>query len=78
MTLGEKYVGLKPQSLNFTEAGSLPLVSLTSLAALKSVGAPWAPGAQGPEKNTNIKSYSPEMGFHVLPADPGRRATSHD
>jgi len=34
-------VGLKPRNLNFTEAGSLPLVALTSLQALKLAGAPW-------------------------------------
>ncbi len=33
---------------------------------------------QGPEKHTNIKEYSPEADLSVLPAVPGRRATSHD
>ncbi len=38
-----------------------------------------SPGiAQGPEKNTNMKSYFLEAGFDVLPAVPGRRATNHD
>ena len=31
-----------------------------------------------PEKHTNITEYFPETGFDVLPAAPGRRATSHD
>ncbi len=34
--------------------------------------------SQGPEKNTNIKDYFPEMGFNVFLAVPGRRATTHD
>ena len=33
---------------------------------------------QSPEKHTNTKEYFPETGFDVLPAVPGRRATSHD
>ncbi len=49
----------------------------------KFIGFRWAfisqtPVTQGPEKHTNIKEYFPEMGFDLLPAVPGRRATSHD
>ncbi len=36
------------------------------------------PSRQGPEKHTDIKEYFRETGFDVLPAVPGRRATSHD
>ncbi len=36
------------------------------------------PQDHGPEKHTNIKEHVPETGFDVLPAVPGRRATSHD
>ncbi len=36
----------------------------------------WA--CQGSEKHTSKKEYFPETGFDVLPAGPGRRATSHD
>ena len=38
----ESQVGHMPASLNFTEAGSLPLVALTTLQALRKAGAPWA------------------------------------
>lgn len=38
----ESQVGLKPGALSFEEAGSLPLVALTDLQALKMTGAPWA------------------------------------
>jgi len=37
----ESQVGLKPTSLGFEEAASLPLVALTDLQALKMTGAPW-------------------------------------
>lgn len=37
----ESQVGLKPNALSFEEAGSLPLVALTDLQALKQAGAPW-------------------------------------
>jgi len=40
VSLREKDTGLKPKSMNFTEAGAAPLVAQTSLAALKSVGTP--------------------------------------
>lgn len=38
----ESQVGLKPASLGFREAASLPLVGLTDLQALRKAGAPWA------------------------------------
>jgi len=41
VTLREQDTGIKPKSLNFTQAGAMPLVAQTSLAALKAVGAPW-------------------------------------
>jgi len=34
--------GLKPKSLNFTEAGTIPLVGFTSLECLTKTGAPWS------------------------------------
>lgn len=37
----ESQVGLKPRSLDFQSAASLPLVSLTDLQALRQTGAPW-------------------------------------
>jgi len=37
----ESQVGLKPTSMSFEEAGSLPLVALTDYQAFKKVGAPW-------------------------------------
>jgi NADPH:quinone reductase-like Zn-dependent oxidoreductase len=37
----ESQVGLKPQSLNFTEAASLPLAALTDYQAFKKAGSPW-------------------------------------
>jgi len=37
----ESQVGLKPTSMSFAEAGSLPLVALTGYQAFKKVGAPW-------------------------------------
>jgi NADPH:quinone reductase-like Zn-dependent oxidoreductase len=37
--------GLKPKSLNFTAAGTIPLVGFTSLECLKETGAPWAESA---------------------------------
>jgi len=45
LAMRERDVGLKPKSINFTEAGVLPLVAETSLQALKLAGAPWEPGA---------------------------------
>jgi len=45
VALREKDTGLKPKSMSFTQAGAMPLVALTSLAALKAVGAPWKNGA---------------------------------
>ena len=38
----EAQVGLKPKSLNFTEAGTIPLVGLTALECLQKAGAPWS------------------------------------
>jgi len=38
-------IGRKPSTMNFTEAGSVPLCGLTALSALKAVGAPWKSGA---------------------------------
>eukprot|EP01062_Namystynia_karyoxenos_P070615 TRINITY_DN65974_c0_g1_i1.p2 TRINITY_DN65974_c0_g1~~TRINITY_DN65974_c0_g1_i1.p2 ORF type:complete len:336 (+),score=149.37 TRINITY_DN65974_c0_g1_i1:80-1087(+) len=37
----EKQTGLKPASLDFVSAGTMPLVGLTSLECLKKTGAPW-------------------------------------
>jgi len=37
-------VSLKPSSMNFQEAGALPLDALTALGALKLAGAPWRTG----------------------------------
>lgn len=45
VTLREQDTGIKPKSMNFTQAGTMPLVAQTSLAALKAVGAPWKNGA---------------------------------
>lgn len=42
VTVNEGSAGLMPSSLNFTEAGALPLVAQTSLKALKLLGAPWS------------------------------------
>jgi len=41
----ESQVGLKPESLSFEGAASLPLVALTGLQALKMTGAPWRENA---------------------------------
>ncbi|CAE8743657.1 unnamed protein product [Polarella glacialis] len=41
VVLRETGVGIKPKSISFTEAGTLPLVAQTSLQALKLCGAPW-------------------------------------
>lgn len=38
----ESQVGLKPVSLNFQQAASLPLAAMTDLQALQKTGAPWA------------------------------------
>ena len=40
--VSEKQTGLKPTTLNFTEAGSIPLVGLTALEMLQKTGAPWS------------------------------------
>lgn len=40
--VSEAQTGLKPKALNFTEAGSIPLVGLTALEMLQKTGAPWA------------------------------------
>jgi len=37
----ESQVGLKPESLTFTEAATLPLVALTDYQAFKKAGSPW-------------------------------------
>ena len=37
----EVQVGLMPTTLNHTEAGTIPLVGLTSLEMLQKTGAPW-------------------------------------
>lgn len=37
----ESQVGLKPESLSFSEAASLPLVALTDYQVFKKAGAPW-------------------------------------
>ena len=39
--VAEAQAGLKPQSLNFTEAGTVPLVGLTAIEMLQKTGAPW-------------------------------------
>jgi alcohol dehydrogenase len=41
-TVEESHLGLVPPSLSLLEAASLPLVSMTSRAALHAAGAPWA------------------------------------
>lgn len=41
VAIDSNYAGLMPLTMNFTEAGVLPLVGQTSLAALKELGAPW-------------------------------------
>jgi NADPH:quinone reductase-like Zn-dependent oxidoreductase len=38
----EAQAGLKPKTLNFTEAGTIPLVGLTALECLQRTGAPWS------------------------------------
>jgi NADPH:quinone reductase-like Zn-dependent oxidoreductase len=43
--VSEGSIGLKPNKMNFTEAGSVPLCGLTALSALKAIGAPWKSGA---------------------------------
>eukprot|EP00746_Dinoflagellata_sp_MGD_P066645 gnl/MRDRNA2_/MRDRNA2_27584_c0_seq1.p1 gnl/MRDRNA2_/MRDRNA2_27584_c0~~gnl/MRDRNA2_/MRDRNA2_27584_c0_seq1.p1 ORF type:complete len:381 (+),score=59.44 gnl/MRDRNA2_/MRDRNA2_27584_c0_seq1:102-1244(+) len=45
VTLRQEDAGIKPQNINFTEAGSLPLVAQTSLQALKLAGAPFKNGS---------------------------------
>eukprot|EP00928_Gymnodinium_smaydae_P056304 TRINITY_DN39704_c0_g1_i1.p1 TRINITY_DN39704_c0_g1~~TRINITY_DN39704_c0_g1_i1.p1 ORF type:complete len:500 (+),score=76.34 TRINITY_DN39704_c0_g1_i1:45-1502(+) len=41
-SVAEIAVAKKPKSLSWVEAGSMPLCALTSLGALKAVGAPWS------------------------------------
>lgn len=38
----EQQVGLKPKTMSFSDAGTLPLVGFTTLQALRETGAPWA------------------------------------
>jgi NADPH:quinone reductase-like Zn-dependent oxidoreductase len=45
--VNEAQTGKKPQSLNFTEAGTIPLVALTAIEMLQKTGAPWV-------KRTNV------------------------
>eukprot|EP00927_Polykrikos_kofoidii_P071635 TRINITY_DN67893_c0_g1_i1.p1 TRINITY_DN67893_c0_g1~~TRINITY_DN67893_c0_g1_i1.p1 ORF type:complete len:379 (+),score=41.11 TRINITY_DN67893_c0_g1_i1:85-1221(+) len=45
VVLREADAAIKPKSISFAEAGTLPLVAQTSLGALKAVGAPWKHGA---------------------------------
>lgn len=45
VSMREEDLGIKPKSINFTQAGTLPLVAQTSLTALKFAGAPWKQGA---------------------------------
>lgn len=45
VTLRQQDAGMKPKNINFTEAGSLPLVGQTSLQALKLAGAPFKNGS---------------------------------
>lgn len=45
VVLREQDAGIKPKNIDFTHAGALPLVALTSLTALKHAGAPWKSGS---------------------------------
>jgi len=45
VTMSENDAGIMPESINFTEAGVLPLVAQTSLHALTVAGAPWKNGS---------------------------------
>jgi len=45
VSVSQNVIGLKPSTMNFTEAGSVPLCALTALSALKAAGAPWKDGA---------------------------------
>eukprot|EP00929_Paragymnodinium_shiwhaense_P000150 TRINITY_DN100393_c0_g1_i1.p1 TRINITY_DN100393_c0_g1~~TRINITY_DN100393_c0_g1_i1.p1 ORF type:complete len:416 (-),score=72.34 TRINITY_DN100393_c0_g1_i1:242-1399(-) len=45
VAISESVVGLKPATIDHTEAGTMPLVALTSLNALKLAGAPFGDGA---------------------------------
>lgn len=55
----EAATGIKPPTLNFTEAGTLPLVGLTSLEMLQKTGAPWSK----PNLTVAITSGSGGTGF---------------
>ena len=46
--INEAQAGLKPRSINFTEAATIPLVGQTALECLQRTGAPWS------DKGTNL------------------------
>ena len=59
--VSEMQTGLKPDGLNFTEAGTIPLVGLTALEMLVKSGAPWS--SLGPNVTVVITSGSGGTGF---------------
>lgn len=59
--LNEAQTGLKPKSLNFTQAGTIPLVGLTALEMLVKSGAPW--GSCGSNCTVVVTSGSGGTGF---------------
>ena len=84
--INEAQAGLKPRSISFTEAATIPLVGQTALECLQRTGAPWS------DKGTNltvlITSGSGGTGFigvqlakrafgaaHVITAASGERTS---
>jgi len=61
--LSEEQTGLKPASMNMTEAGTIPLAGLTALECLQKTGAPWT-GRQN--VTVVITSGSAGTGFIAL------------
>merc|ERR1712166_1699347 len=61
----ESQVGLMPSSMSFEEAGSMPLVALTDIQALRKAGAPWKVPAGG-EFRVAITSGSGGTGFAAI------------
>jgi len=60
-------VGLKPQSMSFEDAASLPLAALTDFQALRMVGAPWADYRTHRENLTVVvTSGSGGTGVHAI------------
>ena len=59
--VSEKQTGLKPSGLNFTEAGTIPLVGLTALEMLVKSGAPWS--SLGANVTVVVTSGSGGTGF---------------